>query len=161
MRDRSVSVAQMRQDHHSGLADHLLRPATGGHLPSPTTAWSWGAPPSTPILAQAGGPDHLAVVMPVRHGVPPLANLLLHGTELLLQELPHVGQVTAIDPVVVDGDGVFLQGSGHGYPSRAHSTFPCSHQEGILLSPNRCQQGSRSWGWTTGVPSGQEASRAR
>ena len=57
--------------------------------------------------------SHLAVVMPVRHGVPPLNDLLLHSTELLLQEVPHIGQVTAVDPVVVDGDGVLLGGAGH------------------------------------------------
>lgn len=58
------------------------------------------------INPRAGLHDDLAVVMPVRHGVPPLNDLLLHGTELLLQEVPHIGQVTAVDPVVVDGDGV-------------------------------------------------------
>lgn len=64
-------------------------------------------------LAQPGLVDpHLAVVVPVRHGVLPLSDLLLYCLEFLLQEAPHVSQVAAIDPVVVDGDGVILEGRG-------------------------------------------------
>lgn len=54
--------------------------------------------------------SHLAVMVPVRHGVLPFSNLMLHGLELLLQEVPHVCQVAAIDPVVIDRDGVVLEG---------------------------------------------------
>lgn len=52
------------------------------------------------------------MVVPVRHGVLPLSDLLLYCLEFLLQEAPHVSQVAAIDPVVVDGDGVVLEGRG-------------------------------------------------
>lgn len=56
--------------------------------------------------------SHLAVVVPVRHGVLPFSDLLLYCLEFLLQEVPHVSQVAAIDPVVVDRDGVVLEGRG-------------------------------------------------
>lgn len=54
--------------------------------------------------------SHLAVVVPVRHGVLPFFDLMLHSLELLLQEVPHVWQVAAIDPVVVNRNGVILEG---------------------------------------------------
>lgn len=68
--------------------------------------WSLAPRPTQQELVAS----HLAVVVPVRHGVLPFSNLMLHGLELLLQEVPHVWQVAAIDPVVVDRDGVILEG---------------------------------------------------
>lgn len=53
---------------------------------------------------------YLAVQVPGLHGVSPFADLLLDCGELTLQELPHQVQVAAIQPVVVDGDGVLLKG---------------------------------------------------
>lgn len=64
------------------------------------------------------------MMVPVWHSFLPLADLLLHGPELLLQEVPHIGQITAIDPVVVDGDGVLLYGVGQDVPMSPLQTVP-------------------------------------
>lgn len=65
-----------------------------------------------PVLPVQPSKPYLAVVVPFWHGVPPLTDLLLHSTELPLQKVPHGGQVAAVDPVVVDGDGVVLERKG-------------------------------------------------
>lgn len=60
-------------------------------------------------LLNAAG--YLTVLMPRIHGVSPLVNLFLHRRQLVLQELPHDVHVAAIQPVVIDGNGVLLQES--------------------------------------------------
>lgn len=51
---------------------------------------------------------YLTVIVPGVHGVPPLVYLLLYGQQLPLQELPHHIHITAVQPVMVNGDCVLL-----------------------------------------------------
>lgn len=52
---------------------------------------------------------YLTVLMPRIHCVSPLIDLFLDGWELILKELPHDVNVAAIQPIMIDGDGVFLE----------------------------------------------------
>lgn len=51
---------------------------------------------------------YLAVLMPRVHRVPPLAYLFLNRRQLALKELPHDVYVAAIQPVMINRDGVLL-----------------------------------------------------
>lgn len=52
---------------------------------------------------------YLAVLMPRVHGVSPFLYLPLDSRQLILKELPHHVNVAAIQPVMINGDGVLLQ----------------------------------------------------
>lgn len=58
---------------------------------------------------------------------------LLQGTELLLEEMTHGSQLTAFDPVVVDGDDILLKGTEDG-PMKS----PCFTRGLLGASPVSC-----------------------
>lgn len=53
--------------------------------------------------------EYLTVIVPGVHGVPPLIYLLLYRGQLPLKKLPHYVYITAVQPVMVNGDCVFLK----------------------------------------------------
>lgn len=144
-----IGLSPRRTLKHAGL------PATPHPPPTAATALVSSPPPvvltSLCPTSCPGQTPHLAVVVPVGHCVLPLADLLLHSKEFLLQEMPHGGQVTAIDPVVVNGDCVLLERVSCRLSPEAHSghcPLPCLevlpgllNQEVLLPPPRGCQQG--------------------
>lgn len=52
--------------------------------------------------------SYLTMLMPGVHSITPFLNFSLDRRKFILQELPHDVQITAIQPVMIDGNGILL-----------------------------------------------------